>query len=220
MVFSIDLEKYRVVDLSYLVVPPGTPDRPFVIQRGRLGDLAYKFDIVRSHTHVGTHVETPAHFFPGGKDATALALDSFFGRAVLLDVHDSERAQEIDGAYLAYAHQLPRKPGKITHCTGCRPRNKQCAYLKGRCARLSRGEVGFCFECADFPCERLKHIDERYRHDYSYSMIETLHGIQSNGVEEVLRDQRERLRCPRCGGVICIHNGKCYTCEEVKSWRG
>jgi len=116
MVFSIDLEKYRVVDLSYLVVPPGTPDRPFVIQRGRLGDLAYKFDIVRSHTHVGTHVETPAHFFPGGKDATALALDSFFGRAVLLDVHDSERAQEIDGAYLADALGGLLQNGDILIC--------------------------------------------------------------------------------------------------------
>lgn len=100
MVFSIDPEKYRVVDLSYLVVPPGTPERPFVIQRGRLGDNAYKFDILRSHTHVGTHVETPAHFYPGGKDATELPLDTFYGRAVLLDVPDAAAACEIGLAYL------------------------------------------------------------------------------------------------------------------------
>ena len=100
MVFSIDLDRYRIVDLSYLVVPPGTPDRPFVIQRGRLGDNAYKFDIVRTHTHVGTHVESPAHFYPGGKDVTELALDTFHGRAVLLDAPDATQAQEIGGAYL------------------------------------------------------------------------------------------------------------------------
>ncbi|HUT37433.1 MAG TPA: cyclase family protein [Planctomycetota bacterium] len=100
MIFTIDQDKYRVVDLSYQVVPPGTPDRPFVIQRGRLGDNAYKFDIVRTHTHVGTHVESPAHFYPGGKDVTELPLDTFFGRAVLLDVADATQAQQIAAPYL------------------------------------------------------------------------------------------------------------------------
>ena len=100
MAFSIDLTKYRVVDLSYTVVPPGTPSRPFVVQRGRLADNAYKFDIVRTHTHVGTHVETPAHFYLGGKDAVQFPLEAFFGRAVLLDVPDAAQAQRMDGAYL------------------------------------------------------------------------------------------------------------------------
>lgn len=100
MTFGIDLEQYRVVDLSYTVVPPGTSDRPFVVQRGRLADNAYKFDIVRTHTHVGTHVEAPAHFYLGGKDVTHLPLERFFGRAVLLDVPDAAAAQAIDGAYL------------------------------------------------------------------------------------------------------------------------
>ncbi len=100
MPFSIDPAKYRVVDLSYRVVPPGTPDRPFVVQRGRLADFAYKFDIIRTHTHVGTHVEAPAHFYPGGKDVTELPLDTFYGRAVLLDVADAAQAQEIGGPYL------------------------------------------------------------------------------------------------------------------------
>jgi len=100
MVFSIDLNAYRIVDLSYLVVPPGTPSRPFVVQRGRLADNAYKFDIVRAHTHVGTHVESPAHFYLGGKDTTQLPLDAFFGRAILLDVPDAALAQRIEGTYL------------------------------------------------------------------------------------------------------------------------
>jgi len=100
MVFAIDPSKYRVVDLSYVVVPPGTHERPYVVQRGRLADFAYKFDIIRTHSHVGTHVETPAHFYPGGRDATDLPLETFYGRAVLLDVADPAEAQEIDGAFL------------------------------------------------------------------------------------------------------------------------
>ncbi len=122
MVFSIDPAKYRVVDLSYQVVPPGTHDRPYVIQRGRLGDNAYKFDIIRTHTHVGTHVESPAHFYPGGKDVTELALENFYGRAVLLDVADATQAQEIGGPFLDNCLGGLIQPGDIVLCRNSDPR--------------------------------------------------------------------------------------------------
>ncbi|MFP4057076.1 MAG: cyclase family protein [Candidatus Brocadiia bacterium] len=113
MTFSIDTRKYRVVDLSYQVVPPGTADRPYVIQLGRLADNAYKFDITRTHTHVGTHVEAPAHFYLGGKDFTELPLEAFFGRGILLDVTDAAEAQRIDGAYLREKLAAVIEPGDI-----------------------------------------------------------------------------------------------------------
>lgn len=122
MVFRIDPEKYRVVDLSHMVVPPGTADRPLVIQRGRLGDNAYKFDILRTHTHVGTHVETPAHFYPGGKDATELPLETFYGRAVLLDVADAEAAAQIGPAYLNRAIGALMQHRDIVVCRNSDPR--------------------------------------------------------------------------------------------------
>lgn len=109
MTFSIDPERYRLIDLSYLVVPPGTRDRPFVMHRGRLADHSYKYDIVRTHSHVGTHVETPAHFFPDGKDVSHLPLDAFFGRGILLDVTDAAAAEEMDGDF------LERHIGDIIH---------------------------------------------------------------------------------------------------------
>lgn len=84
--FNIDLTKYRIVDLSYEVVPPGTDDRPFVIERGLLADRAYKHDVLKTHSHVGTHVEAPAHFFDGARDVTDFPLTAFFGRAILLEV--------------------------------------------------------------------------------------------------------------------------------------
>jgi kynurenine formamidase len=121
MTFSIDLEAYRVVDLSYQVVPPGSEDRPFVIQRGRLADNAYKYDILRTHTHVGTHVEAPAHFYPGGKDVTALPLERFMGRGVLLDVPHAAAAQAIDGGYLDAALGELMEPDDIVICRNSDP---------------------------------------------------------------------------------------------------
>lgn len=84
--FDIDLSRYRIIDISYEVVPPGTDFRPFVVERGLLADDAFKYDISKTHTHVGTHVESPAHFFEDGKSITDLPLTQFFGRGILCPI--------------------------------------------------------------------------------------------------------------------------------------
>jgi hypothetical protein len=123
-------------------------------------------------------------------------------------------------AYLAYSRKIPRKRGKIVHCFGCRPRNKQCAFIKGSCKALGENKVEFCFECNDFPCYQLRRIDERYRKNYDASFVENLEDIRKNGIKKFLEKQRERYKCPKCGGVICIHNKKCYDCDKIESWKG
>jgi hypothetical protein len=125
----------------------------------------------------------------------------------------------ICSGYLAYSRNIPKKRGKIIHCIGCRPRNKQCAFLKGYCTRLRNGKIGFCYECSDFPCYRLGHLDKRYRERYGMSMIENLNEIKKDGIDKFLKNQREKYRCPKCGGVICIHNKKCFDCEKIESWK-
>lgn len=85
MLFDIDLSRYKLVDLSWQVVPNQTvPDRPFAVREGRLGDGTWKFDIVDTHTHVGTHVESPWHFYGSGKTCTDYPLEKFMGRAVAI----------------------------------------------------------------------------------------------------------------------------------------
>jgi len=98
--FNIDLSKYRIIDLSYEVVPPGTDERPFVIKRGFLADNAYKHDVLKTHSHVGTHVETPAHFFDGAKGVTDFPLTSFFGRGILLEINKVGNDPAIMPSYL------------------------------------------------------------------------------------------------------------------------
>ncbi len=83
MVFSIDTDKYRVIDISYTVVPGQNPDRPFAIQRALLSDQTFRYDILRTHSHVGTHVEVGAHFFDGGRTVEEYPLESFYGRGLL-----------------------------------------------------------------------------------------------------------------------------------------
>jgi len=122
--------------------------------------------------------------------------------------------------YLAYSRGIPKKRGKIVHCIGCRPRNKLCAFLKGRCAKLREGRVKFCFACSDLPCKELARLDERYRNKYNVSFVENLRVIKNRGVGKFLAEEQKRWRCPKCGGTICVHNGKCYDCKKITSWKG
>lgn len=119
-------------------------------------------------------------------------------------------------AYLARVHNLKEKGIRYPYCEGCRPRGKQCAFLKKRCERLLQGTVRFCFECPQFPCRSLETLDARYRRKYHMSMVENLRFIKAHGVESFLEAEREKWRCPYCGGVISCHNGLCFSCQQEK----
>lgn len=121
--------------------------------------------------------------------------------------------------YLARVHGVPRKRGAISHCLGCRARNKQCAWLKRYCGRLGPGGLTYCYECPDYPCAHLRHLDQRYRTHYGMSMIENLELIRRAGAAAFIRAQQSRFGCPRCGGLRSVHNRKCFACDPVRSWR-
>ncbi|MFX0102138.1 MAG: cyclase family protein [Candidatus Hodarchaeota archaeon] len=82
------LENKKIIDISYTVIPGESPDRPFAIQKALLADRAFRYDILKTHTHVGTHVEVGAHFYDGGKTITDYPLDTFYGPAILFPVKE------------------------------------------------------------------------------------------------------------------------------------
>jgi hypothetical protein len=101
-------------------------------------------------------------------------------------------------------------------CIGCIPSGKGCAWIKKYCKKLLKNEIEFCYECSDFPCKHLKKLDSRYRERYAMSMIENLEYIRDNGMDDFLTQQEKKYKCPECGGIICVHNGICYSCENSK----
>ncbi|MBM4445033.1 MAG: DUF3795 domain-containing protein [Chloroflexi bacterium] len=122
-------------------------------------------------------------------------------------------------SYLAFTHAVKKKGVRMPYCAGCRPRGKTCAFLKKRCDLLLDGRVEYCHECSTFPCQRLQRLDKRYRTFFRMSMIDNLEFIKRNGVAPFLRQQMEKWKCQKCGGVICCHNGICFDCglDELKS---
>jgi catechol 2,3-dioxygenase-like lactoylglutathione lyase family enzyme len=118
---------------------------------------------------------------------------------------------------LGYFGYLVSGKKRKMKCIGCKPRDKSCAFLKKFCKKLTKKEINYCYECSDFPCKHLEKLDNGYRKRYNMSMIENLEYIRDNGIDKFLKIQEEKYKCSECGGVICVHNGKCYSCgKQIK----
>jgi hypothetical protein len=115
--------------------------------------------------------------------------------------------------YLANKYNIKEKGIKMPYCTGCRPRDKICAFLKKSCKLLLDKKIKYCYECGKFSCDGLKTIDKRYRERYRMSMIDNLNFIREKGIGKFLLSERKKWQCPGCGEFICCHNGLCFRCN-------
>lgn len=107
---------------------------------------------------------------------------------------------------------------KRSHCEGCRDSNKECNYLFARCTGINHGKTSdllFCFECDQYPCREIKRMDNRYRKNYAMSVIDNLEYIKQAGITAFINDQYEKHACYRCGGLISVHNKRCFHCDRV-----
>jgi len=105
-------------------------------------------------------------------------------------------------------------------CPGCRGDDARkmvsCLHcVIKNCGYLATTKSGFCYECAGYPCRRLKALDKRYRTKYGMSMIENLQSIKTIGLKAFMANEKERWRCESCGGSICVHRGYCLVCGPV-----
>jgi len=61
-------------------------------------------------------------------------------------------------------------------CSGCRGLNKGNPITRSECKikKCDKLHSEFCFNCEEFPCKKLMHLDKRYQTKYNMSMIENL----------------------------------------------
>jgi arylformamidase len=94
----------RIVDLSYLLHDGMTTypvhwSPPFeMVQLGRHGIEGRESRKFVMGTHMGTHVDAPRHFVPGGKTIDQLPLDPFIGPATVVDFTHAAPLQEMQVA--------------------------------------------------------------------------------------------------------------------------
>ena len=111
-----------------------------------------------------------------------------------------------------YAHMREKN-----QCSGCRSTgNGKPAYCS-RCkiGNCTKREGKFCFDCKEYPCKHIKHMDKRYRNSYDTSMIDNLNMIKEKGVRAfVAKDEKDRS-CPRCGEYVSVHWKVCKNCTNT-----
>lgn len=117
------------------------------------------------------------------------------------------------GICMAYLREKDR-------CKGCMipDANKKISVVRCRiknCPEIKKDKLKFCFQCDDFPCARIKHLDKRYRTKYNMSMIENLENIRKSGIMKFVKSEKKRWTCSNCGGVICVHRKCCSSCGRA-----
>lgn len=105
--------------------------------------------------------------------------------------------------------------GKGLECFGCGKTSKRkscqnCSILKCDKKRI------FCYECSNYPCKRLKQLDQRYRTKYKMSMIENLDYIKTKGIDEFIKQQNKKYTCTKCGKLRSVHQEHCLYCSSIE----
>jgi hypothetical protein len=96
-------------------------------------------------------------------------------------------------------------------CEGCRAPDRRF-HPNCRIFSCDQGRKRFCYECAEYPCKLIRHLDKRYRTKYGTSMMENFKAIREHGIRNFLKAERERWTCKECGGVIDVHHRRCSVC--------
>ncbi|OGS21441.1 MAG: hypothetical protein A3J83_08500 [Elusimicrobia bacterium RIFOXYA2_FULL_40_6] len=102
-------------------------------------------------------------------------------------------------------------------CPGCymddKSKSKSC--LNCGIKKCTKRKGNYCFSCKTYPCDRLKHLDKRYRTKYNMSMIENLQNIKELGIRKFVKDEKARWACTDCGGTINVHRSVCSDCGKI-----
>ena len=113
---------------------------------------------------------------------------------------------------VCYKHCYHKKPcagclssdtGKPEHCRKCKI--KDCIKEKA---------LSYCFECSEYPCKLIKNLEKSYNKRYQASLIENSCFVQEQGLDCFMKQQKEKYTCPKCGGIISIHDKECSECQE------
>jgi hypothetical protein len=107
-------------------------------------------------------------------------------------------------------------------CPGCRYLNDPLPDFRHRCRiatcqTLSETKSGFCYDCDNIPCRRLKDLDKRYRTKYNTGLLQNLGLIKEQGISTFLELELKKRTCPDCGSIISIHRVYCTTCKNTFS---
>ncbi len=114
-----------------------------------------------------------------------------------------------------YSRAMKCKPGDIK-CSGCRVDGAFCWSTNCHFKECTgkRG-IGFCYECKDFPCEKLDEFAESAPHHRD--IIANLERMKIVGWRKWLSEQDEKWRCEVCRAKLEYYDVSCPVCDTPKA---
>ena len=96
------------------------------------------------------------------------------------------------------------------HCVDCVAGFRNCSR---------EHEVLRCYECTEFPCNRL----EKFSHEHILNgvchhtfVIDNLRRMKEAGIATWLEEQTAQTTCPECGEFIIWYETTCHNCGQKK----
>ena len=94
----------RVIDLTHTIKPdmpvyPGTETPKFIPANNYEND-GFKETKLQMYSHTGTHMDPPAHLFPGRTTLDQFPVDQFIGKALVIDCHSLKEGESITMEYI------------------------------------------------------------------------------------------------------------------------
>lgn len=95
----------RVIDLTHTIkedmpVYPGT-ETPKLIPANTYEKDGFKETLMQMYTHTGTHMDPPAHLFPGRTTLDEFPVSQFIGKALVIDCSSLKEGEEITLAHIS-----------------------------------------------------------------------------------------------------------------------
>ena len=108
-----------LIDLSHSIevgmpVYPGSLP-PQIGEACSIDTDGFKETCIKFLTHTGTHIDVPAHLFPGGKSLDSFESGKFYGKAQVINC---KHLSEIDENLISRAYNLDKNPEFLLFYTG------------------------------------------------------------------------------------------------------
>ncbi len=92
---------------------------------------------ISTTTHIGTHMDAPLHYLPGGAGIESLPIAACIGRARVIEIHDPEviRTPELEPHHLAKGERVLFRTRNSAHCWKTDYFEKRYIYIEPEAAR-------------------------------------------------------------------------------------
>ena len=129
------------------------------------------------------------------------------------------------GACLSYMakhseDEQVQRPNPWGDCDGCLSGGAlagHCQTSEIRLCAASRQNVTRCSDCQELPCYRITNLINFGNYPHRQEYLPNLALIQEMGVQEWVRYEEERWRCPQCGLPMSWYDTECARCGEPRS---